>query len=72
MKTKSKICVLLIEDDSGDARLVAEVLKEAENGHFMLETVNTLTDGIKVVGTFIPCGFIGFVPPRQFRGFRHQ
>jgi two-component system cell cycle response regulator len=39
--------VLLIEDDSADARLVAEVLKHAENGHFILETVNTLTEGIK-------------------------
>lgn len=43
----NKIFVLLIEDDPGDARLVAEVLKQAENGHFVLETVNTLTDGVK-------------------------
>jgi two-component system cell cycle response regulator len=42
-----KIHVLLIEDDPGDARLVAEVLKQAENGHFVLETVNTLTNGVK-------------------------
>ena len=47
METITKICVLLIEDDPGDARLVAEVLKQAENGHFILETVSTLADGIK-------------------------
>jgi two-component system cell cycle response regulator len=47
VETLTKIRVLLIEDDPGDARLVTEVLKQAGNGHFVLETVNTLTDGIK-------------------------
>ena len=41
-----KYSVLLIEDDPGDARLVAEVLKHAGNIHFALEMVNTLADGL--------------------------
>jgi two-component system cell cycle response regulator len=47
VETATNIHVLLIEDDPGDARLVGEVLKFAENGHFTLETVNTLADGVK-------------------------
>jgi len=41
-----KYSVLLIEDDPGDARLVAEVLKQAGNMHFALENVNNLADGL--------------------------
>jgi two-component system, cell cycle response regulator len=45
-KTTEKYSVLLIEDDPGDARLVAEVLKHAGNIQFTLEMVNTLADGL--------------------------
>jgi len=45
-ETPQKYSVLLIEDDPGDARLVAEVLKQAGNIHFSLETVDTLADGL--------------------------
>jgi two-component system cell cycle response regulator len=38
--------VLIIEDDPGDARLVAEALKQAGNFQFELEMVNTLADGL--------------------------
>jgi two-component system, cell cycle response regulator len=47
LETATRIHVLLIEDDPGDARLVAEVLKCAENGRFTLEAVNTLADGVE-------------------------
>jgi two-component system cell cycle response regulator len=47
VEKRTKICVLLIEDDPGDARLVAQVLEQAGNGQFILETVNTLNDGVK-------------------------
>jgi two-component system cell cycle response regulator len=43
----NRISVLLIEDDPGDARLVAEVLKHAENDRFILETIPTLSEGLK-------------------------
>ena len=46
VQTIKKYSVLLIEDDPGDARLVAEVLKQAGNIHFALEMVNTLADGL--------------------------
>jgi two-component system cell cycle response regulator len=47
VETTASIFVLLIEDDPADARLVAEVLKQAENGRFVLQTVSTLADGLK-------------------------
>lgn len=46
VESAKKYSVLLIEDDPGDARLVAEVLKQAGNIHFALEMVNTLADGL--------------------------
>ncbi|MGD8847136.1 MAG: response regulator [Desulfobacteraceae bacterium] len=46
METTKQDQVLLIEDDPGDARLVAQVLKKAGIGRFTLETVNTLADGL--------------------------
>jgi two-component system cell cycle response regulator len=45
-ETIEKYSVLLIEDDPGDARLVAEVLKQAGNIHFSLEKMTTLADGL--------------------------
>jgi two-component system, cell cycle response regulator len=45
-ETEKKYSVLLIEDDPGDARLVAEVLKQAGNIHFSLERADTLADGL--------------------------
>lgn len=46
VETIKKYSVLLIEDDPGDARLVAEVLKQSGNIHFALEIVDTLADGL--------------------------
>jgi diguanylate cyclase len=36
--------ILLVEDNRGDARLVEELLKEAENGHFRVSHVERLAD----------------------------
>jgi two-component system cell cycle response regulator len=47
VETADRISVLLIEDDPEDARLVAEVLRYAENGRFLLETVPTLSEGLE-------------------------
>jgi two-component system cell cycle response regulator len=46
MNTGNLMRVLLVEDDPGDARLVAEVLRQTGNIHFELETVSTLADGL--------------------------
>jgi len=39
--------ILLIEDNPGDARLIQEMLAEAERGRFELECVDQLYAGIK-------------------------
>ena len=41
-----KYSVLLVEDDPGDARLVAEVLKQTGNIHFELEMVSSLANAL--------------------------
>jgi len=46
-ETAKQYSVLLIEDDPGDARLVAEVLKQAGNIHFALELADTLAGGLE-------------------------
>ncbi|MDQ6711385.1 MAG: diguanylate cyclase response regulator [Candidatus Dormibacteraeota bacterium] len=38
--------ILLIEDNPGDVRLMAEALKDAKRGIFVLESVGTLADGL--------------------------
>jgi two-component system, NarL family, sensor histidine kinase UhpB len=43
----SPIKVLLIEDNPGDARLIREMLAEADNGSFALEWVPRLADGLE-------------------------
>ena len=42
--------VLLIEDNTGDVRLMAEALKDAQRGTFVLESVGTLAAGIARIG----------------------
>jgi two-component system sensor histidine kinase UhpB len=41
------IKILLIEDNPGDARLIREMLAEAEAGSFTLEWVSTLSEGLQ-------------------------
>ena len=43
--------VLLIEDNPGDVRLIAEALKESRRGSFVLESVGTLAAGIERLAT---------------------
>jgi diguanylate cyclase (GGDEF)-like protein len=42
--------VLLIEDNPGDVRLMAEALKDAKRGTFVLESVGTLAAGVTRIG----------------------
>jgi len=44
--TEAPVRVLLIEDNPGDARLIKELLAEATDGAFALETVERLADGL--------------------------
>jgi two-component system cell cycle sensor histidine kinase/response regulator CckA len=44
---KEKICVLLIEDNPVDARLVKEMLEHDEGGTFTVTHVSTLEDGMR-------------------------
>jgi signal transduction histidine kinase/DNA-binding NarL/FixJ family response regulator len=39
--------VLLIEDNPGDARLIREMLRDADHRMFQLDTAETLTDGLQ-------------------------
>ncbi len=46
---KNPISILLIEDNPGDVRLIQEMLFQDRTGHIMLDTANTLEDGLQQV-----------------------
>ena len=47
VQTEGQLTVLLVEDNSGDARLLIEYLSDAPGHPFILEHVETLTDGLE-------------------------
>ena len=48
--TDDPIKILLVEDNSGDARLIKEYLPEGQETTFEIEVVERLSDGLNVLG----------------------
>jgi DNA-binding response OmpR family regulator len=44
------LCVLLIEDNPGDARLVREALSDTRFARWLLSWSQTLSDGLQLMG----------------------